>query len=108
MKIAVAKEGKYVSQHFGYSEGFMLYEIEEDKVKAKDFIKNPGHRPGFLPDFLKELGVNVVICGCMGETAYQLFNQNNIDVILGIEGYIDDIVQLYLKNELKSIETLCK
>ena len=51
MKIAVAREGEYVSKHFGYCEGFMIYELEGDKVVKEEFVKNPGHRPGFLPNF---------------------------------------------------------
>ena len=108
MKIAVASEGKFVSGHFGHCEGFTVYEVEENKVLKKDFIQNPGHRPGFLPDFLKQLGVNVVIAGGMGETAQQLFAQNNIDVIVGAEGYSDDVIQQYLKNELKSTGSICR
>jgi predicted Fe-Mo cluster-binding NifX family protein len=67
MKIAVASERKFVSGHFGHCEGFTVYEVDENKVLKKDFIQNPGHRPGFLPDYLKELGVNVIISGGMGD-----------------------------------------
>lgn len=108
MKIAVASEGKYASEHFGHCEGFAVYEVDENKMLKKDFIQNPGHRPGFLPSFLKELGVNVVISGGMGETAQQLFAQNNIKVIVGSEGYCDDIVQQYLNGELKSTGSICR
>ena len=108
MKIAVASEGKFVSGHFGHCEGFTVYEVGENKVLKNDFIQNPGHRPGFLPDYLKGLGVNVVIAGGMGETAQQLFAQNNIDVIVGAEGYSDDVIQQYLKNELKSTGSICR
>ena len=108
MKIAIASEGKYVSGHFGHCEGFTFYEVDEDKVIKKEFKQNPGHRPGFLPDFLNELGVNVVISGGMGQTAQQLFAQNNINVIIGAEGYCDDAIQQYLKNELKSTGSICR
>lgn len=56
MKIAVASEGKYVSEHFGHCEGFTVYEVDENKMLMKDFIQNPGHRPGFLPIILYETG----------------------------------------------------
>lgn len=108
MKIAVASEDKCVSGHFGHCEGFTFYEIEVDKVVNKNFKQNPGHRPGFLPNFLKELGVNVVISGGMGETAQQLFAQNNIKVVVGAEGFCDDVVQKYLKGELRSLGSICK
>ncbi|WP_058484906.1 NifB/NifX family molybdenum-iron cluster-binding protein [Defluviitalea phaphyphila] len=108
MKIAVASEGKMVSGHFGHCEGFTVYEVEENKIKNKEFVKNPGHRPGFLPKYLNELGINVIISGGMGETAQQLFNQNNIEVIVGVEGVSDEVIDKYLKNELRSTGSVCR
>lgn len=93
MKIAIASDGKYVSGHFGHCEGFTIYEVEEGKSLNKNFTPNPGHRPGYLPVFLKELNVNVIIAGGMGETAQDLFNENNIEVVVGIQGFSDDIAQ---------------
>ena len=55
MKIAVASDEKYVSGHFGHCEGFTIYEVEEGKSLEKSFTPNPGHRPGFLPVFLRDL-----------------------------------------------------
>jgi predicted Fe-Mo cluster-binding NifX family protein len=108
MKIAIASEGHYVSGHFGHCEGFTVYEVEENKTLKKKFVQNPGHRPGFLPDFLKELNVNVIIAGGMGETAQQLFTQNDMDVIVGIEGPSDNVIQQYLKKELNSTGSICR
>jgi len=108
MKIAVASQGKYVSAHFGHCEGFTFYEIDEGKVVKKYFVENPGHRPGFLPDFLKGLGVNLIIADGMGETAQQLFAQNNIEAIVGAKGYCDYVIQQYLKDELESTGSVCR
>lgn len=41
MKIVVASEGKFVSGHFGHCEGFIVYEVDENKVLEKAFIKIP-------------------------------------------------------------------
>lgn len=108
MKIAVASEGKYVSGHFGHCEGFTTYDAEEGKVLNKNFTPNPGHRPGYLPVFLKELDVNVIIAGGMGETAQQLFNENGIEVVVGAEGPSDDAVQKYINGVLKSTGSICR
>jgi predicted Fe-Mo cluster-binding NifX family protein len=102
MKIAIASDGKKASQHFGHCEGFAFYEVEEGKIVNKSFIPNPGHRPGFLPKFLKEAGADVIISGGMGSSAQQLFIENNIEAIVGVEGRNDDLAQQYLKGELKS------
>ncbi|MFU0800143.1 MAG: NifB/NifX family molybdenum-iron cluster-binding protein [Xylanivirga thermophila] len=107
MKIAVASEGKYVSGHFGHCEGFTIYEVEEDKIKNKEFVENPGHRPGFLPVFLKEQGANVIIAGGMGATAQQLFAEREIEVVVGVQGFSDDAASKYIKGELKSTGSVC-
>lgn len=107
MKIAVASEGQLVSRHFGHCEGFNIFEVEEKQVLKKEYVQNPGHKPGFLPNFLKDLGVKVVISGCMGEKAQQLLAQGNIEVIVGAEGDCEAVVQDYLKGELKSTKRIC-
>ena len=108
MKIAVASENNQASAHFGHCEGFTIYEVEEEKIVNKSFTPNPGHRPGYLPVFLKELDVNVIITGGMGASAQQLFNENEIEVVVGVEGLSDDLVQKYLKGELKSTDSFCQ
>lgn len=108
MKIAVSTEGKNVSGHFGFCEGFTIYEVEEGKALNKDFVSNPGHKPGYLPVFLKELNVNVIIAGGMGETAQNLFNEKGIEVIVGAQGLCDDIVQKCINGELKSTGSVCE
>ncbi|WP_346897696.1 NifB/NifX family molybdenum-iron cluster-binding protein [Clostridium sp. UBA7503] len=107
MKIAVASDEKYVSGHFGHCEGFTIYEVEQGKSLEKSFTPNPGHRPGFLPVFLRDLKVNVIIAGGMGETAQDLFNENGIEVVVGAQGLSDDVVQKFVNGELKSTGSVC-
>lgn len=108
MKIAIASEGKKVSGHFGHCEGFTIYEVKEDKSLEKTFVKNPGHKPGFLPVFLKDLKTNVIISGGMGEAAQELFKGNGIEVVVGASGVCDDLVNDYLNNKLKSTGIVCR
>lgn len=108
MKIAIASENKTVSEHFGHCEDFITYAIEDGKSLNKNVIANPGHRPGYLPVFLKNLNVDVIISGGMGETAQQLFKENGIEVVVGAQGFCDDAVQQYIKGELKSTGSICK
>ena len=108
MKIAVASENKCVSGHFGHCEGFEIYDIDNNSIVKKEFVANPGHRPGFLPVFLKDLNVNIIISGGMGETAQQLFVDNNINVIVGAMGSTDDIVNKYIGGTLVSSGSVCR
>ncbi|MGH4125434.1 MAG: NifB/NifX family molybdenum-iron cluster-binding protein [Clostridium sp.] len=107
MKIAIASQGKNVSGHFGHCEGFIIYDVNEAKVLKKELVENPGHKPGYLPVFLKELNVDLIIAGGMGDAAQQLFEENGIDVIVGAHGLYDDAIQEYLKGELKSSKNTC-
>ncbi len=107
MIIAVASDGKSVSAHFGHCEGFNIYQVEEKQIVKQEFKENPGHKPGFLPVFLKGLNVDAIIAGGMGETAQQLFNGNNIEVITGARGLSEEAVKQYIKGELKSTGSIC-
>ena len=107
MNIAVASDGKFVSGHFGHCEGFTMYDVENVEVKNKVFVPNPGHKPGYLPVFLKEQKADVIIAGGMGETAQDLFNENGIEVVVGAQGNADDVVKLYIAGGLKSTGSVC-
>jgi predicted Fe-Mo cluster-binding NifX family protein len=107
MKVAIATDSGFVSQHFGHCEGFTIYEIENSVVKEEKFIPNPGHKPGFLPNFLNELGVKVIIAGGMGDGAVQIFNKHNITVVAGINGRNDEVIRQYLQGNLASSGSTC-
>lgn len=107
MKIAVASDGMNVSAHFGHCEEFMVFESEKGLIKTESALKNPGHKPGFLPNFLNENGVQVIISGGMGGAAVDIFNSHNIEVVIGAAGTAKDMAVKYLKGELKSTGSVC-
>lgn len=107
MKIAIASEGSIVSGHFGHCEGFTTYEVENGTAGKKQFVANPGHKPGYLPVFLRDLNVSAIIAGGMGATAQELFNENGIDVYVGVQGHCDEVAEQYAKGILKSTESIC-
>lgn len=107
MKIGVAKEGNQVSQHFGHCEGFQVFDIEDGKVVGQQFVESPGHRPGYLPPFLADKGVNIVIAGGMGATAQELFEERGISVIVGAQGPLEAVINEYLKGNLASTGSVC-
>jgi predicted Fe-Mo cluster-binding NifX family protein len=108
MKVAVSTDGEFVSAHFGRCPHFTIAEIENGKVLSKKVIDNPGHQPGFLPEFLSEKGVSYIIAGGMGSRAQRLFSEKGIQAIMGIEGKIDDVLERFARDELESGESLCK
>ena len=70
-------------------------------------VPNPGHRPGFLPNFLADMGVNTIISGGMGGGAVDIFNERNVEVILGAQGDAEAAVEAYLRGELESTGSIC-
>ena len=107
MKIAIASDRGMVTQHFGHCEHFHIYEVDGKKVVSSEKVKNPGHRPGFLPVFLHEQGVNVIISGGMGGGAIEIFNEKNIEVIVGAEGNAMLAAKAYLQGKLISTGSVC-
>ena len=108
MKIAISTDGGSVSAHFGRCPSFTLVEIGGDKVINKEIIANPGHHPGFLPNFLAERGVEYIICGGMGQRAQSMFEEKRIKAIVGVQGKVDETIDKLLKGELKGGESLCQ
>lgn len=107
MKIAIATEGTNVSGHFGKCENFTIVEIEDSKVKGKAVISTLGNQHGLLPSFLVSHNVDVVIAGGMGEGARNNLISNNIEIISGISGNIDEVIDVYLSGNLKSSDAGC-
>ena len=107
MKIAVAAMGDKIAQHFGHCENYMIYDTEDGKIVAEKSVPNPGHKPGFLPNFLGDMGVEVIIAGGMGGGAVEIFNERNIEVILGATGNTRENTESYLRGELKSTGSVC-
>ena len=108
VKIAISTDNEMVSAHFGRCPEFTIVEIEGNKLKNKEVISNPGHHPGFLPDFLHQKGVSAIIAGGMGHRAQGLFAEKGIQAIVGITGSIDEVIQKVLSGKLEVGESLCK
>ncbi len=107
MKIAIASEGQNATEHFGHCVNFNIFTVENDQIVKEESVPNPGHRPGFLPNFLADLGVKVIISGGMGGGAIDIFNQRDVEVIVGAQGNAKELAELYLKGQLKSTGSVC-
>lgn len=107
LKIAVAAMGHTVAGHFGHCENFVFFDTENGQIVAENSVPNPGHRPGFLPNFLADNGAKVVIAGGMGGGAVDIFNERDVEVILGAQGDVRENVAAYLRGELKSTGSVC-
>ena len=107
MKIAISTDGAFVSAHFGRCPSFTILDIKDGKLINREVIANPGHHPGFLPQFLHDKGVNCIIAGGMGQRASGLFSEQNIQSIVGISGAIDEVIDKLVKGTLEGSKNIC-
>jgi len=108
MIIAISADGDEVSMHFGRCEKYILYDLEDKKIVSKTEIKNPGHQPFFLPKFLAEKGVNILITGGIGPRAINTFKEFNIKIISNVEGKVENVIKNYLEGKIKEEVEPCE
>jgi len=106
-KIAIAQDGSLVSQHFGHCMSYALFNFEDGKMTRLPDLQSPGHEPGKLPRLLAAEGVNIVIAGGMGPRAIDLFEENGIEVILGVSGDLGLAAEAFANGTLTAGTSTC-
>jgi Mrp family chromosome partitioning ATPase/predicted Fe-Mo cluster-binding NifX family protein len=110
MKIAVPVTSGNLSSHFGHCEQFALFEVDPDgkTIRGRRDLIPPAHEPGVFPGWLHEQGATVIIAGGMGARAQSLFEQNQIQVVVGaLGGQPEQIVRSFLDGNLKTGANAC-
>ena len=108
MRIAVTYENGQVFQHFGHSEQFKVYDVEDGKVVKSEVIGTNGQGHGALAGFLLQGNVDVLICGGIGGGARNALAEAGIDLFPGAQGNADAQVEAYLAGELNyDPDTVC-
>ena len=100
MKIAVTYDNGNVFQHFGKTEFFRVYEVEDNKVVSSEVIGSNGSGHGALAGFLKKEGASVLICGGIGAGARQALEDAGIRFYPGVTGEADEAVKALLEGRL--------
>ena len=107
MKIAVTYDNGEVFQHFGKTESFKIYNVEDNTVVSSEIIGSNGTGHGALAGLLAEQGINVLICGGIGGGAQAALTEAGIELCAGAQGNTDQVVEAYLKGELESSGVNC-
>ncbi len=108
MKIAVTYENGQIFQHFGHTEQFKVYTVEGGKVTGAEVVDTNGSGHGALAGFLKDLGVNALICGGIGGGARAALAQAGVELFPGAVGDADVQVNAYLAGKLAyDPDTVC-
>lgn len=107
MKIAVTYENGEVFQHFGHTEAFKVYNVENGSVVSAEVIGTNGSGHEALADYLTEQSVNILICGGIGNGAQAALASAGIEICSGAQGDADAAVKAYLNGELESEGVNC-
>lgn len=100
MKIAVTYENGNVFQHFGHTEQFKLYTVEDGTVRGMQVIPTMGSGHGALAGLLTRLGVDTLICGGIGAGAQTALADARIRLFGGVSGSADAAVEALLAGTL--------
>ncbi|WP_343252862.1 NifB/NifX family molybdenum-iron cluster-binding protein [Ligaoa zhengdingensis] len=100
MRIAVTYENDEVFQHFGHSEQFKLYDVEDGAVKTSAVVDTNGSGHGALAGFLKAHNVDTLICGGIGGGAKAALAEAGIHLYSGVTGGADAAVEALLTGAL--------
>lgn len=103
MKIAVTYDNGNVFQHFGRTENFKIYDVEDGQIVSSQVAGTAGTGHEALAEWLKERGVETIICG----GAQSALNSAGIQIIPGASGDCDQAVQAFLSGELEEGEANC-
>lgn len=101
MIIAVTYQDGEIFQHFGHTEQFKLYDVEDGKVVKTEIMNSNGSGHGALAGLLKMFGVKVLICGGIGGGAQTALANADIQLFGGVKGNADEAVEAYLKGNLE-------
>ena len=108
MKIAVTYENGEIFQHFGHTEQFKVYEVENGKVVNSAVQSTNGQGHGALAGVLKELGADTLICGGIGGGARMALQEAGIQLYAGVSGDADQAVASLLEGTLvQNTEATC-
>ena len=100
MKLAIMLYGKRVSPRYGYSQGILIVEVNNQGEFGRKTLEIGHYYPEKIPDLLSKEGVEVVISGGMNQHFQNLFRHRGIDVIWGIIGEVDDVLAAFMTGRL--------
>ncbi len=107
MKIAVTYENGQVFQHFGHTETFKVYDVEDGRVVSSAVMGSDGSGHEALAELLRDRAVDVLICGGIGGGAQAALEDAGIELCAGASGSADEAVAAYLRGELVNTGANC-
>ena len=100
MRIAVTYANGEIFQHFGHTEEFKVYDVQDGKVVASEVVDTNGQGHGALAGVLTALKADVLICGGIGGGAQMALAAAGIKLYGGVSGSADAAVEALLAGTL--------
>ena len=100
MRIAVTYENGNIFQHFGHTQQFKVYEIQDGAVTVSQVVSTGSSGHGALAGLLYALQVDTLICGGIGGGAQAALAQAGIRLYGGVSGSADEAVAALLAGKL--------
>lgn len=110
MKIALPTRNSQIDSHFGHCEYFTVFSVNEDnKITNEDTVQSPvgcGCKSN-IAQTLKEIGVQFMLAGNMGDGAVRVLGAHGIQVIRGCSGSVKEVALNFLKGNVKDSNMSC-
>lgn len=100
MRIAVTYENGQIFQHFGHTERFKVFDVENNKVVTETTVNTNGSGHGALADILQKIKADTLICGGIGGGAKKALAEAGITLYGGVSGSADEAVKELLDGKL--------
>ena len=100
MKIAVTYDNGQIFQHFGHTEQFKVYTVEDGKIVDAKVIGTYGSGHGALAGMLFAKQIDALICGGIGGGAQVALAEAGIKFYGGVSGEADAAVQALIDGSL--------
>ena len=100
MRIAVTYENGEIFQHFGHTEQFKLYDVEDGKIVNEQIVDTNGSGHGALAGFLQAAKADALICGGIGMGAQMALSDAGIKLYGGVQGSADEAAKALAEGNL--------
>ena len=101
MRIAVTYENGEIFQHFGHTEAFKLYDVEDGRITGEQIVPTNGSGHGALAGFLNAVKADALICGGIGMGAQMALADAGIRLYAGVQGSADEAAKALAEGTLQ-------
>ena len=100
MRIAVTYDNGEIFQHFGHTEQFKLYDVQDGRIVGEQVVDTNGSGHGALAGFLQAARADALICGGIGMGAQMALADAGVRLYAGVQGSADEAARALAEGRL--------